>query len=58
MVDFRFLPQLVDVEPDAEVASKADAYTERWDEWEERPNCDIPAGMRRISQFNSQGKVW
>ena len=29
------------------VASKADAYTERWDEWDGRPNCEIPADLRR-----------
>eukprot|EP00439_Symbiodinium_sp_Y106_P045945 s2069_g5.t2 len=28
------------------VASKADAYTERWEEWEGRPNCEIPADLR------------
>eukprot|EP00435_Cladocopium_sp_Y103_P042127 s132_g11.t1 len=28
------------------VASKADAYTERWDEWEGRPNCEIPSELR------------
>ena len=31
---------------ESEVASKADAYTERWDEWDGRPNCEIPADLR------------